>query len=125
MGWSDVALSLNGRVVHDLVDHFVDRWNFIYKDKYEKKNPGKYQKLEIPRQASGDERGGHREGGERHHRYEDYVGGLTEQFNRGFGGLGNFMPHHESDRRSHGGGNRGGNVNIQLTRRYLSNLAAL
>lgn len=26
MGWSDVALSMNGKIVHNLVDHFVDRW---------------------------------------------------------------------------------------------------
>lgn len=26
MGWSDVALSLNGPIVSDLVSHFVDRW---------------------------------------------------------------------------------------------------
>lgn len=26
MGWSDVALSMNGPIVSDLVAHFVDRW---------------------------------------------------------------------------------------------------
>lgn len=26
MGWSDVALSMNGPIVSDLVSHFVDRW---------------------------------------------------------------------------------------------------
>lgn len=26
MGWSDVALSMNGPIVDSMVDHFVDRW---------------------------------------------------------------------------------------------------
>nr|KMM72113.1 phospholipase D1 [Coccidioides posadasii RMSCC 3488] len=34
MGWSDVAVSLHGPVVEDLRKHFVDRWNFIYDEKY-------------------------------------------------------------------------------------------
>ena len=34
MGWSDVSISLVGPVVEDLKDHFAQRWNFIYWDKY-------------------------------------------------------------------------------------------
>ena len=29
MGWSDVSISLHGKVVEDLREHFVQRWNFI------------------------------------------------------------------------------------------------
>ncbi|GAP82855.1 putative phospholipase D active site-containing protein [Rosellinia necatrix] len=46
MGWSDIAISLSGPIVNNLVDHFTDRWNFIFDEKYNKKNPGKYQRLE-------------------------------------------------------------------------------
>jgi phospholipase D1/2 len=35
MGWSDISLCLRGPVVDDLKAHFVQRWNFIYKEKYE------------------------------------------------------------------------------------------
>lgn len=45
MGWSDVALSMDGPIVDDLVSHFVDRWNFIFEDKYLAKNPDKYEML--------------------------------------------------------------------------------
>ncbi|RXK34159.1 hypothetical protein BBD39_06110 [Arsenophonus endosymbiont of Bemisia tabaci Asia II 3] len=34
MGWSDVSLSLRGPIVEDLKDHFAQRWNFIYYEKY-------------------------------------------------------------------------------------------
>ncbi|KAH7328165.1 putative phospholipase D [Stachybotrys elegans] len=46
MGWSDVALSLQGPIVSSLIDHFVDRWNFIFQEKYKNKNPGKYQAIQ-------------------------------------------------------------------------------
>ncbi|KAI5277867.1 hypothetical protein KEM52_004824, partial [Ascosphaera acerosa] len=35
MGWSDCSVSLSGPVVEDLRRHFVDRWNFIYTEKYQ------------------------------------------------------------------------------------------
>ena len=35
MGWSDVAMSLMGPAVEDLKIHFIQRWNFIYKSKYD------------------------------------------------------------------------------------------
>ena len=35
MGWSDVAMSLMGPAVEDLKIHFTQRWNFIYKSKYD------------------------------------------------------------------------------------------
>lgn len=47
MGWSDISISLNGPIVGSLLDHFVDRWNFIWEQKYKDKDPGKYEKLEF------------------------------------------------------------------------------
>ncbi|KAK2834911.1 hypothetical protein FQN49_006794 [Arthroderma sp. PD_2] len=53
MGWSDVAVSLHGPAVEDLRKHFVDRWNFIYDDKYAvRKNP-RVSRLELYRQPLG------------------------------------------------------------------------
>ena len=46
MGWSDLSISLQGPVVDDLKEHFVQRWNFIYNDKYDLKNEGgRYQRI--------------------------------------------------------------------------------
>lgn len=45
MGWTDVALSMGGRIVNDLVSHFVDRWNFVLEDKYAAKDPDNYHPL--------------------------------------------------------------------------------
>ncbi|TKA73070.1 hypothetical protein B0A49_02153 [Cryomyces minteri] len=35
MGWSDLSICLSGPVVEDLRAHFVERWNFIYNEKYD------------------------------------------------------------------------------------------
>ncbi|KAK4505731.1 hypothetical protein PRZ48_003696 [Zasmidium cellare] len=45
MGWSDVALSAKGPIAEDLKAHFVQRWNFIYYDKYDVRNDERYQPL--------------------------------------------------------------------------------
>lgn len=45
MGWSDVALCAKGPVAEDLKAHFVQRWNFIYYEKYEVRNQTRYQPL--------------------------------------------------------------------------------
>ncbi|KAM5348063.1 hypothetical protein ACJ41O_007887 [Fusarium nematophilum] len=98
MGWSDVALSMNGPITGSLVDHFVDRWNFIFGEKYAKKNPGKYHKLEIPSGEHSDRHGRHSQG------HDDYLGGLTEQFNRGMNKLMSFGDddeHRRHERRGH------------------------
>ncbi|KAJ3333812.1 hypothetical protein HDU93_008370 [Gonapodya sp. JEL0774] len=34
IGWTDVSISLSGHIVDDLVWHFVDRWNYIFGQKY-------------------------------------------------------------------------------------------
>ena len=44
MGWSDISLSLTGPVVQDLRTHFAQRWNFIYDEKYGKKDT-RYQRV--------------------------------------------------------------------------------
>ncbi|KAK4218591.1 hypothetical protein QBC37DRAFT_189759 [Rhypophila decipiens] len=48
MGWADISISLSGPIVESLLIHFGQRWNYIFDDKYAKKNPDKYQRLEIP-----------------------------------------------------------------------------
>lgn len=39
MGWSDVSICLQGPVVNDLRYHFVNRWNFIFHEKYNRGDP--------------------------------------------------------------------------------------
>lgn len=34
MGWSDLSISLSGPIVADYAEHFAQRWNFIYYEKY-------------------------------------------------------------------------------------------
>jgi phospholipase D1/2 len=46
MGWSDVAMSLMGPGVQDLQTHFIQRWNFIYDDKYDARGLARYQRLD-------------------------------------------------------------------------------
>ncbi|KAL7267376.1 hypothetical protein RUND412_010044, partial [Rhizina undulata] len=46
MGWSDVALSVVGEVVEDLVIHFTERWNFIYREKYTVRKDIRYSLLD-------------------------------------------------------------------------------
>jgi phospholipase D1/2 len=45
MGWSDVALSLTGIAVEDLKEHFVQRWNFIFEEKYHSRPDPRYAPL--------------------------------------------------------------------------------
>ncbi|KAK9776773.1 hypothetical protein AB5N19_10651 [Seiridium cardinale] len=53
MGWSDVSISLNGHIVSNLLDHFVDRWNFMWDQKYKNQNPGKYLKIDCTEWSAG------------------------------------------------------------------------
>lgn len=65
MGWSDISISLQGHIVDNLVDHFIDRWAFIWNEKYKEKDPGKYalisanapQQEQIRDRGYGDSRG--------------------------------------------------------------------
>nr|OQO29533.1 hypothetical protein B0A51_02625 [Rachicladosporium sp. CCFEE 5018] len=45
MGWTDMSISLRGPVVEDLRDHFAQRWNFIYYEKYGVRNQERYKPI--------------------------------------------------------------------------------
>lgn len=47
MGWSDTSVSLHGPVVQDLRRLFVDRWNFIFDEKYDVRKDARYSKLSL------------------------------------------------------------------------------
>lgn len=53
MGWSDISISLHGPVVGDLKEHFVQRWNFIYNEKYDVRKDVRYSRLTLNAQALG------------------------------------------------------------------------
>ncbi|EXJ84838.1 phospholipase D [Capronia epimyces CBS 606.96] len=55
MGWSDVALSLQGPCVQDLRHHFIDRWNFIFEEKYNVRKDARYSRIvdEYPHPPAG------------------------------------------------------------------------
>ena len=53
MGWSDISISLHGPVVEDLREHFVQRWNFIYNEKYDVRKDVRYSRLTLNAQALG------------------------------------------------------------------------
>ena len=53
MGWSDVSISLHGPVVEDLKLHFVERWNFIYNEKYNVRKDVRYSRLTFNQQHVG------------------------------------------------------------------------
>lgn len=47
MGWSDLSLCLRGPIVEDLRAHFVQRWNFIFNEKYDRSQKDKYRPLSL------------------------------------------------------------------------------
>jgi phospholipase D1/2 len=47
MGWTDVSISITGPSVQDLQVHFVNRWNFIYNEKYNVRKDARYCRLEY------------------------------------------------------------------------------
>lgn len=51
MGWSDVSLCLSGPAVQDLRTHFSQRWNFIYDEKYSKKDT-RYSRVSATRSGA-------------------------------------------------------------------------
>ncbi|KAL9024924.1 MAG: hypothetical protein Q9196_006156 [Gyalolechia fulgens] len=53
MGWSDVSVSLRGPVVEDLRAHFVERWNFIYNEKYDVRKDVRYSRLTFNQSEAG------------------------------------------------------------------------
>ncbi|KAL3422829.1 hypothetical protein PVAG01_04576 [Phlyctema vagabunda] len=48
MGWSDLSLCLSGPIIEDLCAHFVQRWNFIYYEKYDVRRDPRYSALSMP-----------------------------------------------------------------------------
>ena len=53
MGWSDISISLSGPVVEDLRAHFVERWNFIYNEKYDVRKDVRYSRLPLTQNTPG------------------------------------------------------------------------
>lgn len=53
MGWSDISISLHGPVVEDLKEHFAQRWNFIYNEKYDVRKDTRYSRIVLNAQAPG------------------------------------------------------------------------
>lgn len=53
MGWSDISVSLRGPVVEDLRAHFVERWNFIYGEKYDVRKDVRYSRLTFNQNEAG------------------------------------------------------------------------
>lgn len=53
MGWSDISVSLRGPVVEDLRAHFVERWNFIYNEKYDVRKDVRYARLNFNQNETG------------------------------------------------------------------------
>ncbi|KAL8973091.1 MAG: hypothetical protein Q9197_002496 [Variospora fuerteventurae] len=53
MGWSDISVCLRGPVVEDLRAHFVERWNFIYNEKYDVRKDVRYSRLTFAQNEAG------------------------------------------------------------------------
>ena len=53
MGWSDLSISLRGPVLEDLQAHFVERWNFIYDEKYDVRKDVRYSRLSTQQSTQG------------------------------------------------------------------------
>ncbi|KAI1268919.1 phospholipase D/nuclease [Xylariaceae sp. FL1019] len=115
MGWSDISISLNGPIVHSLLDHFIDRWNFIWDEKYNEQNPGKYRKFASPGSAS-NVRGRGEQEHQRHHmpHMEDIQGQVHRGMRRVMGEGGPGGQDYEGEERGHY--DNAGQLNIQLCR---------
>ncbi|MCJ1376949.1 hypothetical protein MMC17_000039 [Xylographa soralifera] len=53
MGWSDISINLRGPAVEDLKAHFVERWNFIYKEKYDVRKDSRYSEIAVQQSTHG------------------------------------------------------------------------
>jgi phospholipase D1/2 len=47
MGWSDLSICIQGPMIEDLRAHFVQRWNFIYWEKYDVQKDARYHALSL------------------------------------------------------------------------------
>ncbi|KAI2621501.1 phospholipase D/nuclease [Hypomontagnella submonticulosa] len=106
MGWSDIAISLNGPIVGSLLDHFADRWNFIFDEKYTKKDAGKYERLSS---------GGSTERSQEGHRnlFGDFEGRINRGVRHFIGGGDEGEERRSRDYDNYGGS---GSVKVQLCR---------
>ncbi|KAM3449766.1 hypothetical protein MY3296_006640 [Beauveria thailandica] len=102
LGWSDVALCMTGSITHSLVDHFVDRWNYVYRVKYGEQNDGKYKLMDAPGAIEEIGKPVSRAVGSRRRRFTD---SLKRRFTKGLRGLSRSKAATKEQ-----------NLNIQLTR---------
>ncbi|RYO77046.1 hypothetical protein DL766_008963 [Monosporascus sp. MC13-8B] len=107
MGWSDISISMKGPIVNSLLEHFSDRWNFIFDEKYTAKDPGKYERVELRQSGS---RGHH------HHTLDD----MSERFQRGFRRVMGEDEYEDREGGYGGGYDRPRAASIQLCRRRVS-----
>ncbi|ROW04426.1 hypothetical protein VMCG_04985 [Cytospora schulzeri] len=105
MGWSDISISLTGPIVQSLALHFVDRWNYIYGQKYNTDDNSKYGLIETPVAHAPPSRTLLQEG-----QYEagEMFGGLQRHFSKHFGRMWGEEPRQEREE-DHG-------LHIQLCR---------
>jgi phospholipase D1/2 len=47
MGWSDLSICIRGPMIEDLKAHFVQRWNYIYWEKYDVRKEARYHALSL------------------------------------------------------------------------------
>ncbi|KAI1102375.1 phospholipase D/nuclease [Jackrogersella minutella] len=105
MGWSDIAISLKGPIVGSLKNHFTDRWNFIFGEKYTKRDAGKYERIGFggPTERSPEQH---------HHFMDDFQGHLNRGMRHVIGG----EQHYGQREREDDDYGRSGQVKIQLCR---------
>ena len=53
MGWTDISICLEGPIVEDLKAHFVQRWNYIYEEKYHVQEDSRYAPLTLEGTSNG------------------------------------------------------------------------
>ncbi|PGH03648.1 phospholipase D [Blastomyces parvus] len=104
MGWSDISVSLHGPAVEDLRKHFVERWNFIYDDKYNVRQDSRYQKLVLYPQplSAGSISGphGHSQQQQQHHGHQQPPPAHSQQYPPPPGGPPPAQAHHGSTHQS-------------------------
>jgi phospholipase D1/2 len=136
MGWSDLSVCLEGPIVEDLRAHFVQRWNYIYHEKYSADKERNYEPLTMGPTAgtsyhadgSNVHHGAHKERitddtnpstpahnpqneGQSHHRFQSTPSGLADSIEAHLHhGMKNPMTQDRS------AGEAAGNIKVQLVR---------
>lgn len=124
MGWSDVALSMNGPIVADLQEHFTQRWNYIFHEKYKIKNDGRFERLAANKktQPTGEDDGlayGDNETGGFRKTFTNLSQHAHHQFERAEHHFGYGQQQQQEGEEPHAGSNDRagtGSASIQLTR---------